>query len=214
MSKKTCFIACPIGGENSPERKNSDFLLKNIISTSLSDFEIVRADLIASSNKITEEIEDYLKNSELVIVDLSSHNPNVFYELGYRHALQRPTITMIKNGESIPFDLSAYRTIHYSELFNDVQSEIKQLQETVSTFDEDDFNFENSAPKQTNLDIGTLNRHMIDIKNELADLQEILADSQQSSNDIPAEAMVRMMELAIENPDSFEKVMNLQNNNI
>ena len=105
---KKCFIACPIGTDDSKVRRNSDFLLQSIIKPALeSDFEIQRSDLISSTNKITDEIIGGLTNSELVIVDLSTHNPNVFYELGYRHALERPTITMINKDENIPFDVSA-----------------------------------------------------------------------------------------------------------
>ncbi len=78
------------------KKEKLDFLLQSIIKPALeSDFEIQRSDLISSTNKITDEIIGGLTNSELVIVDLSTHNPNVFYELGYRHALERPTITMI-----------------------------------------------------------------------------------------------------------------------
>lgn len=213
---KKCFIACPIGTDDSKVRRNSDFLLQSIIKPALeSDFEIQRSDLISSTNKITDEIIGGLTNSELVIVDLSTHNPNVFYELGYRHALERPTITMINKDENIPFDVSAYRTIYYSELYADVVNAKDQLKETIKTFTDNDFNFENPVNKYNNIDneYGVLNRHLLDIKSDLSELKEFLPSVTKQAPDIPADSMVRMMELAVQYPDQFERLMELQNKN-
>lgn len=213
---KKCFIACPIGTDDSKVRRNSDFLLQSIIKPALeSDFEIQRSDLISSTNKITDEIIGGLTNSELVIVDLSTHNPNVFYELGYRHALERPTITMINKDENIPFDVSAYRTIYYSELYADVVNAKYQLKETIKTFTDNDFNFENPVNKYNNIDneYGVLNRHLLDIKSDLSELKEFLPSVTKQDPDIPADSMVRMMELAVQYPDQFERLMELQNKN-
>lgn len=213
---KKCFIACPIGTDDSKVRRNSDFLLQSIIKPALeSDFEIQRSDLISSTNKITDEIIGGLTNSELVIVDLSTHNPNVFYELGYRHALERPTITMINKDENIPFDVSAYRTIYYSELYADVVNAKDQLKETIKTFTDNDFNFENPVNKHNNIDneYGVLNRHLLDIKSDLSELKEFLPSVTKQDPDIPADSMVRMMELAVQYPDQFERLMELQNKN-
>ncbi|MEW2652093.1 hypothetical protein [Staphylococcus aureus] len=213
---KKCFIACPIGTDDSKVRRNSDFLLQSIIKPALeSDFEIQRSDLISSTNKITDEIIGGLTNSELVIVDLSTHNPNLFYELGYRHALERPTITMINKDENIPFDVSAYRTIYYSELYADVVNAKDQLKETIKTFTDNDFNFENPVNKYNNIDneYGVLNRHLLDIKSDLSELKEFLPSVTKQDPDIPADSMVRMMELAVQYPDQFERLMELQNKN-
>lgn len=213
---KKCFIACPIGTDDSKVRRNSDFLLQSIIKPALeSDFEIQRSDLISSTNKITDEIIGGLTNSELVIVDLSTHNPNVFYELGYRHALERPTITMINKDENIPFDVSAYRTIYYSELYADVVNAKDQLKETIKTFTDNDFNFENPVNKYNNIDneYGVLNRHLLDIKSDLSELKEFLPSVTKQDPDIPADSMVRMMELAVQYPNQFERLMELQNKN-
>lgn len=213
---KKCFIAYPIGTDDSKVRRNSDFLLQSIIKPALeSDFEIQRSDLISSTNKITDEIIGGLTNSELVIVDLSTHNPNVFYELGYRHALERPTITMINKDENIPFDVSAYRTIYYSELYADVVNAKDQLKETIKTFTDNDFNFENPVNKYNNIDneYGVLNRHLLDIKSDLSELKEFLPSVTKQDPDIPADSMVRMMELAVQYPDQFERLMELQNKN-
>ena len=146
---------------------------------------------------------------------MSTHNPNVFYELGYRHALERPTITMINKDENIPFDVSTYRTIYYSELYADVVNAKDQLKETIKTFTDNDFNFENPVNKYNNIDneYGVLNRHLLDIKSDLSELKEFLPSVTKQDPDIPADSMVRMMELAVQYPDQFERLMELQNKN-
>ncbi|MBK3962200.1 hypothetical protein JJL11_14115, partial [Staphylococcus aureus] len=132
-----------------------------------------------------------------------------------RHALERPTLTMINKDENIPFDVSAYRTIYYSELYADVVNAKDQLKETIKTFTDNDFNFENPVNKYNNIDneYGVLNRHLLDIKSDLSELKEFLPSVTKQDPDIPADSMVRMMELAVQYPDQFERLMELQNKN-
>ncbi len=40
-------------------------------------------------------------------------NQNVFYELGYAHALGKPTILLAEKGKQLPFDVSGYRYLCY-----------------------------------------------------------------------------------------------------
>ncbi|ALY27404.1 phage protein [Staphylococcus aureus] len=122
---------------------------------------------------------------------------------------------MINKDENIPFDVSAYRTIYYSELYADVVNAKDQLKETIKTFTDNDFNFENPVNKYNNIDneYGVLNRHLLDIKSDLSELKEFLPSVTKQDPDIPADSMVRMMELAVQYPDQFERLMELQNKN-
>jgi len=54
-----------------------------------------------------------LTDADIVIADLSGRNPNVFYELGVRHALKTNTILISDDVDDIPFDLRGLRTIVY-----------------------------------------------------------------------------------------------------
>lgn len=93
MSKKTCFVVSAIGEEKSDIREHSDSVLEYIIRPALSDkYEVKRADELYHSDRIDDKIFDALSNSDLVIVDVTGNNPNVFLELGYRKALNLPTI--------------------------------------------------------------------------------------------------------------------------
>lgn len=116
MEQKKCFMVCPIGEEGGDVRKNSDDVLNYLITPVLSEkgYEVIRADKILDNDTITDTILEWLRNADLVIADLTDKNPNVFYELGYRAALNLPIIQIITEGQSIPFDVSGIRTHFYN----------------------------------------------------------------------------------------------------
>jgi hypothetical protein len=111
--EKVCFFIAPISDEGSEERKYSDMVLESLITRALEgeDFAIIRADKIGDPGMISEQVINYLLRARLVIADLSFHNPNVFYELAIRHMTGLPTVHLIRNQDSIPFDLKDFRTI-------------------------------------------------------------------------------------------------------
>ncbi len=110
---KICFYITPIGEEDSEQRKHSDLFLSSIVEPALNEFKfsVIRADNISIPGMITSQIIEHIINARLVIVDLSYHNPNVFYELSLRHTFNLPTIHLIRKCDSIPFDLNNFRTI-------------------------------------------------------------------------------------------------------
>jgi hypothetical protein len=113
--KLRVFVACPIGSDDSEDRRRSDQLLKHIISPVAEDlsYQVTRADKIAEPGRITLQIATELGSSDVVIVDLTTLNPNVMYELGARQGLGRPYILMAAEGQVLPFDLLDFRTIFY-----------------------------------------------------------------------------------------------------
>jgi hypothetical protein len=112
---KTCFVISPIGQDGSDVRKAADDLYDLIIEPALEiyDFKVVRGDKVTTSSSITEDVIKRIQNSELCIIDLTGHNPNVFYECGRRHETAKPFILMKRKGEEIPFDLKDIRTVDY-----------------------------------------------------------------------------------------------------
>lgn len=109
----TCFYVTPIGDPSSEERKHSDLMLGSIVEPALEGFglSVIRADQIDKPGTITRQVFDYLLKARLVIVDLSFHNPNVFYELAIRHAARLPVVQIIRVADKIPFDVNQMRTI-------------------------------------------------------------------------------------------------------
>ena len=72
-----------------------------------------RADKEERPGEIISHIIENLTTSDIVIADLSGRNPNVFYELGVRHAVRNNTILISEDLDDIPFDLRGLRTITY-----------------------------------------------------------------------------------------------------
>lgn len=77
-------------------------------------FEVVRADDIYSSGLIIEDITKSIREASVVIADITPDNPNVFYEVGYAHAIGKTTILLSdRRRDKLPFDVSGFRTLFY-----------------------------------------------------------------------------------------------------
>lgn len=109
----------PIGSPSSDRARYDLFreIYEDMIAPAVvqadSEFRCVRADDIRQSGNIVRDIVTHLVEADLVIADLTDQNPNVFYELGVRHALSRPVLLLAQKIEDVPFDLRSYRTIVY-----------------------------------------------------------------------------------------------------
>ena len=60
---------------------------------------------------------------------VGNENANVFYEVGYAHARETPTILLARRGEQLPFYVSGYRTIFYENTISgkdDVASDLRR----------------------------------------------------------------------------------------
>lgn len=110
---KICFFITPIGEDGSEERRHANMMLNHVVRPVFEQygFTVVRADEIAKTGLISQQIFDHLAKARICVADLSFHNPNAFYELGVRHAFLLPTIQIIHKARKIPFDLSQGRTI-------------------------------------------------------------------------------------------------------
>jgi hypothetical protein len=82
-----------------------------------------RADEIQHGGSIIEEVLDHIKRARVIIAELSDHNPNVFYEVGWAHALNRTTVLVSRKGTSLPFDVSHINTIFYASI-KDLQDKL------------------------------------------------------------------------------------------
>jgi hypothetical protein len=74
----------------------------------------VRADTdIFGTGKIIEQIWAGLKRAKVLVAELTGRNPNVLYELGLAHALNKPVVLISSNEEDVPFDVRHVRVIYY-----------------------------------------------------------------------------------------------------
>ncbi|MCB1123222.1 MAG: hypothetical protein KJT03_16830, partial [Verrucomicrobiae bacterium] len=77
--------------------------------------EPVRADNdIFGTGKIMDQIWSGINAARVLVAELTSRNPNVFYELGLAHALQKPVVLVAGAEEDVPFDLKHIRVIYYN----------------------------------------------------------------------------------------------------
>ena len=74
----------------------------------------VRADAeIFGAGKIMDQIWAGINESKVLVAELTTRNPNVFYELGLAHALEKPVVLVSSNEDDVPFDLHHIRVIYY-----------------------------------------------------------------------------------------------------
>ena len=55
--------------------------------------------------RMLDRIYNQINKADLIIADLTGRNANVFYEVGYAHALEKRVILLTQNNDDIPFDL-------------------------------------------------------------------------------------------------------------
>jgi hypothetical protein len=113
-SKKFCFVISPIGHEGDDIRQRSNKVLKHIITPCVKDdFEVERADTIDAPGSISNTVLNNVVKADLVIADITDHNPNVFYELAIRHAVRKPVIIISERGTKFPFDIQDLNVIDF-----------------------------------------------------------------------------------------------------
>ena len=76
-------------------------------------FEASRVDEIYGPRQIVDDVFSTIAQSSLVISDLTRRNPNVLYETGLAHALNRDVIMIVQDNSDVPFDLGHIRYIQY-----------------------------------------------------------------------------------------------------
>jgi len=77
-------------------------------------FSVYRGDERAARGDIFPQLLEMIVSARVVIANITGRNPNVFYELGLAHALDKPVILLSKNPDEVPFDLRSKRIVFYS----------------------------------------------------------------------------------------------------
>ena len=86
-----------------------------------------RVDRREFQGNVVDEIHRLIRSSVAVIVDFSESKPNVLYEAGFAHALNKPCIHICSTAlEKLPFDVSQWKTSKYNS------GQIHKLQKELS----------------------------------------------------------------------------------
>jgi tetratricopeptide (TPR) repeat protein len=107
------FVVMPFGIK---EEIDFDRVYADLIKPSLEAAGLVafRADEEARAGNIRKDMFQELLLADLVVVDASLDNPNVWYELGIRHALRERDVVIIAcRNERLPFDIATDRVLRY-----------------------------------------------------------------------------------------------------
>lgn len=126
-----------MGSVSSAELKDKyDNLIKEAILKARPTLDVVRADEVSVPGTITTDIITRLMHSDYVVADVTYPNPNVFYELGLRHACKAGTIIIRdKAGPRVPFDIAHLRYVEYENTTAGLKALATQLATYFDHFD-------------------------------------------------------------------------------
>jgi hypothetical protein len=128
--KPLCFVIMQF----SPE---FDILYKDVIKEVCEayGYEVIRGDDFHHSGQILDDVTRSIRNAALIIADVTPDNANVFYELGFAHAIGKPTILLSdRKRERLPFDISGFRTLFYDNTIGGkgvVENRLKEHMEAL-----------------------------------------------------------------------------------
>jgi hypothetical protein len=120
-----CFVIMPFGNRliDPQQKRQLDLLYEGLIKPAVESVRIPgrpderiachRGDKEPRPGEIIAHIIENLVQADIAIADLSGRNPNVFYELGVRHAVNDNTVLIAQSEEDVPFDLRGQRLIIY-----------------------------------------------------------------------------------------------------
>ena len=110
IDPKLCFIIMPFGPEELTDVY--EYFVKPSIETNCA-LKCERGDDVFGSNVIMDDIRRSIERARIVVADLTGRNPNVFYEVGIAHTLNKEVLLLSQSMSDVPFDLRHRRVLVY-----------------------------------------------------------------------------------------------------
>jgi hypothetical protein len=141
---KTCFLALDFA-----DAKSEKVIAPVLVAKG---YKCIRTDRTGERGSFLSEVVRTLGTADVVVADITNHNPNVLYELGLAHALRRETIVIKRVADrdelGLPADLSQYKVIGYQDtiegadqLRTALEAALGTVRPGSSTYLEADFEF-------------------------------------------------------------------------
>src|SRR5205085_8029616 len=73
---------------------------------------------------ILDRVFNQINKADVIVADMTGRNPNVFYEVGYAHALGKIVLLLTQQGDDIPFDLKHHQHIVYGGSIEVLKSQL------------------------------------------------------------------------------------------
>jgi len=105
----TCFVIQPFDKDKF-DKRYTDIFEPAIRAACLEPY---RVDRDPSVRIPIEQIEDGIQKSALCFAELTSDNPNVWYELGYAFAMDKDVVMVTEERQKFPFDIQHRQIINY-----------------------------------------------------------------------------------------------------
>ncbi len=136
LNKPLCFVLMPFGEKVDTTGTKVDFdrVYQEVIAPAISEsgMECIRADEEQVGGIIHKPMFERLVLCEYAVVDLTTANANVFYELGVRHAV-RPwsTVLLFSAPTRLPFDVAPLRAMPYKLQKNGHPAEVTKTRASL-----------------------------------------------------------------------------------
>lgn len=206
MTEKICFIVTAIGESGTETRDRADEVFSYLIGPVCEElgYKPVRVDQVDAVDNINESIINYLKTAPMVVADMTGHNPNAFYELGFRQALELPLVPIIQIGNKLPFDVISQRTVFYNLSVGKIEQSKRELKAKMKSFE----NFEMPRSRiERSLTLDDLNDNLTKKLNKILNLLE----KQQSRSPIVNKHDFDFKPLQIDNQSLIQQAQEILN---
>jgi len=89
-----------------------------VIKSSTKDFGIdcKRADERFIAHPVMDDVKIQIAEADLIIVDFTDKNPNVYYEAGLADAMNKDWVVLAQSTDDLAFDVRHIRCIQYSNV--------------------------------------------------------------------------------------------------
>ncbi len=131
-TKPTCFVIQEFDNDGAFDKRYLETIKPALLESGV---EPLRADTMLGLQPVIEKIEEAIQQASICIAEVSTDNPNVWLELGYALAINRPVVILCDKQlrSKLPFDIQHrpvifYRTDSksgYEELENNIKKNIE-----------------------------------------------------------------------------------------